>query len=273
MLPDYDPVTRWAFKFRNFYSYGGITYGKSATLLATLEGIVGRDTMDEAMRIYFLRYRFTHPTTEDFLRTIEQVAIAHGKAIATTPTPVPSPPTSTPLTDESPAIKFSSSPPFTATGNPDYASAPAVNSSLRDYFIQAIYGTKILDYTVDSISSDNVQWWLPEPKDKKQIQYVSTVYLHRKGDFILPLTVETVFDDGTRLRERWNGVDRWTNFTYTRNARIVSAEIDPDHTVLLDSNFFNNSYTTQSNTIPARKLTNIWTSFNQLIAQLIAWIV
>ncbi len=38
--------------------------------------------MDEAMRTYFLRYRFTHPTTEDFLRTIEEVAIARGKAIA-----------------------------------------------------------------------------------------------------------------------------------------------------------------------------------------------
>ena len=33
---DYDPVTRWAFKFRNSGSYGGVTYGKTATLLATL---------------------------------------------------------------------------------------------------------------------------------------------------------------------------------------------------------------------------------------------
>ena len=28
------------------------------------------------MRTYFMRYRFTHPTTEDFLRTIEEVAVA-----------------------------------------------------------------------------------------------------------------------------------------------------------------------------------------------------
>src|SRR4029077_11058362 len=83
----YDPVTRWAFKFRDSESYGGITYGKSATLLATLESLIGTDTMDEAMRTYFLRYRFTHPTTEDFLRTIERVAIAHGNAISTTPAP------------------------------------------------------------------------------------------------------------------------------------------------------------------------------------------
>ena len=38
---DFDPVTRWAFKFRNANSYGDITYGKSATVLATLEKVIG----------------------------------------------------------------------------------------------------------------------------------------------------------------------------------------------------------------------------------------
>ena len=118
-----------------------------------------------------------------------------------------------------------------------------------------------------------MQWWLPEPKDKKKIQYLSTIYLHRKGDFILPVTVEIIFDDGTHVRERWDGVDRWTKFTYTRNAKVVSAEIDPDHTILLDANLFNNSYTTKWNPIPARKLTNLWLSLNQLVAQAVAWIV
>lgn len=276
--PDFDPVTRWAFKFRDYGSYGDITYGKSATLLATLESLIGSDTMDEAMRTYFIRYRFTHPTTEDFLRTIEEVAVARGKAIATAPQQVNKNVAVIRNIDPSgieppPRVSLPSSPPFTSTGNPDYASAPASDSSLRNFLNQAVYGTQILDYAVDAISSDPVQWWLPEPNDKKQIQYLSTVYLHRKGDFILPVTVEIVFDDGTRFRERWNGVDRWTEFTYTRNAKVVSAEIDPDHVIPLDTNFFNNSYTTTRNAIPARKLTNIWLSFNQLVAQLVAWIV
>jgi hypothetical protein len=272
--PDFDPVTRWAFKFRNATSYGDITYGKSSTLLATLEGIIGTDTMDEAMRTYFQRYKFTHPTTEDFLRTIEEVAIARGKAVGNLPKPLPGP-AQTFQQDgfSTAALAMPVTPPFTATGHPDYATTPATNSSLRPYFDQAVYGTRILDYTVDKISSDRAQWWLPEPKDKKQIQYLSTVYLHRKGDFILPVTVEIVFDGGTRARERWDGVDRWTKFTYTRNAKVVSAEIDPDHTILLDANLFNNSFTTTSNPIPARKLTNLWLSFNQLVAQLVAWIV
>jgi hypothetical protein len=291
--PDYDPVTRWAFNFRNSSSYSGVTYGKTATLLATLEGLIGHDTMDEAMRTYFQRYRFTHPTTEDFLRTIEEVAIAHGKALATSPQPSSSRPEqrtvsssvakwrdprisplqSPPLPPEDQPQTFPTTPPLTTTGHPDYASAPTTNSSLRPFFNQAVYGTQLLDYAVDRVTSDPVQWWLPEPKDKKQIQYLDTVILRRKGDFILPVTVEITFSDGTRQREQWNGADRWTKFTYARNAKIRSAEIDPDHTVLLDKNLFNNSYTTEPRRLPARKLTNIWLSVEQLLAQLVTWIV
>ena len=275
--PDFDPVTRFAFKFRDSSSYGDITYGKAATLLATLEGFISSDTMDEALRTYFQRYRFTHPTTEDFLRTIEQVAIARGKAIATiTPTSsAQSTITSNSIEDLAaiPPQIFPSSPPFTASGHPDFTSAPATNSTLRPFFNQAVYGTQVLDYTVDSVSSHPIQWWLPPPKDPKQVPYLDTIYLHRKGDFILPVTVEVVFTDGTRQREQWNGADRWTKLTYTRNAKILSVEIDPDHTILLDKNFFNNSYTTAANNIPTQKLSNIWLSLHQLAAQLIAWIV
>jgi len=250
--PDFDPVTHWAFQFRNAASYDDVTYGKSATLLATLESIVGRDTMDEAMHTYFMKFRFTHPTTEDFLRTIEQVAVARGRA------------TVFPVADACAGL----------TGC--IADVPPVNSSLRPYIDQAVYGTQVLDYSVDSASSSPVQWWLPEPKDKnakKNLPYLSTIYLRRKGDFVLPMTVEIVFDDGTRVREHWDGADRWKKLTYVRNASVVSAEIDPDHAVLLDVDMFNNSYTTKANGIPARKLANMWASMQQFIAQLASWIV
>ena len=281
-------ATAPTFKFRNTDSYGGVTYGKSATLLATLESLIGRDTMNEAIRSYFLRYRFTHPTTEDFLRTIEEVAIKNGRATITGGT-VDSSTHNTELNQYRVIVE-------TNKTGPDARSPDAVDlmklhpeliplfnstrrqsvfpvSSLRPFFNQAVYGTQVFDYTIDGISSDPAQWWLPEPKERNQIQYLSTVHLHRKGDFILPITVEIIFDDGTRLREHWDGVDRWTKFTYTRNAKIISAEIDPEHTILLDKNFFNNSYTTVSNPIPARKLSNLWLSFNQLASQLFAWIV
>jgi hypothetical protein len=71
---DLDPMAEDAYDFYSFNSYGGITYGKTACVLLTLENIIGEDTMQRAMHTYFMRYRFTHPTKEDFLKTIEEVS-------------------------------------------------------------------------------------------------------------------------------------------------------------------------------------------------------
>jgi aminopeptidase N len=72
--PDFDPLTRFAWQFAGTGSYGAVSYGKTATVLLTLEKLIGEDKMREVMHQYFLRYRFTHPTGEDFLKTIEEVS-------------------------------------------------------------------------------------------------------------------------------------------------------------------------------------------------------
>jgi peptidase M1-like protein len=71
---DKDPMTRKAYEFMDRGSYGDITYGKTATVLRTLERVVGEDTMQKAIHTYFERYRFTHPNREDFLKTVEEVS-------------------------------------------------------------------------------------------------------------------------------------------------------------------------------------------------------
>jgi Peptidase family M1 domain len=73
-VSDLDPIAKNAYDYYNSFSYGGVTYGKTASVLLTLEGIIGEDTMAKAMHVYFMKYRFTHPTKEDFLKTIEEVS-------------------------------------------------------------------------------------------------------------------------------------------------------------------------------------------------------
>jgi hypothetical protein len=73
-VADRDPMVQNAYGYSSSNSYAGITYGKTASVLLTLEGIVGEDTMAKAMHTYFMKYRFTHPTKEDFLKTIEEVS-------------------------------------------------------------------------------------------------------------------------------------------------------------------------------------------------------
>jgi hypothetical protein len=60
---------------------------------------------------------------------------------------------------------------------------------------------------------------------------------------------------------------------YVKNAKIVSAEIDPDHTVMLDIDHFNDSYTTKANPVPARKVTNLWMSSLEGLEQMVGWLV
>jgi aminopeptidase N len=71
---DKDPMARFAWQYMNDGSYDDITYGKTATVLLTLEKVVGEQTLQRALRTYFMRYRFTHPTQEDFLKTVEEVS-------------------------------------------------------------------------------------------------------------------------------------------------------------------------------------------------------
>lgn len=296
LAPNLDPVTRLGWKFRNEQSYGAVTYGKSATLLMTLEGIIGKETMDEAMRIYFERYRFKHPTTEDFLRTIEQVAVAHGKATTLSRREAASPsaelfcspgePSASSANQLVPTTPFIHLTPFVPAA-PDLGStvAPCIPlpptsseptyapTSLRPFINQAVYGTEVLDYAVDDFWSEPVRWWEPRPRGSSRTQYLSTVVLRRRGDFILPVAAEVVFDDGSRVRESWDGMDRWTRFTYTRNAKIVSVELDPDHLVPLDRDLFNNSITNRINKVPSHKLATIWEVLQQMAAQLAAWVV
>ncbi len=69
-----DPLSRPSYQDMSIGAYGGITYGKTATMLLTLEAVVGQETLQKALHAYFMKYRFTHPTQEDFLRTVNEVA-------------------------------------------------------------------------------------------------------------------------------------------------------------------------------------------------------
>ncbi|HEV8047835.1 MAG TPA: M1 family metallopeptidase [Terriglobales bacterium] len=219
-MADLDPIAKNGWQYANSNSYAGITYGKTAVVLLTLESVIGEDTMRRAMRTYFLRYRFTHPTKEDFLKTIEEVS---GK-------------------------------------------------DLRWYFNQAIYGTQVLDDEVMKLTSVPVDWYKEDMKEKKgQTEYVDNVWIHRKGDFVMPVDVEIKFDNGDKVREHWDGQDRWVRYAYQKKAKIESVEVDPDHKINFDRNNFNNSQTAEPGAAPARKSTNYWTCISQFCAQLLAW--
>ena len=223
---DLDPMAVKAYDYYNGNSYGGVTYGKTASVLLTLEGIIGEDTMAKAMHTYFMKYRFTHPGKEDFLKTLEEAA---GK-------------------------------------------------DLRWYFNQAVYGTQVLDYEVLNVNSFPANWY-EDKKDKKESKdkrkddtvYQSYVGIHRKGDFAMPVVCEIKFDNGETVREHWDGQSRWIRYSYEKRAKVVSAELDPDHTIQLDRNNLNNSFVMEPNGKPTSKLSNYWLFVSQWLGQAFGW--
>lgn len=225
--PDTDPITRFGWQYLNDTAYGGITYGKTATVLLTLERIIGSDKMQQAMHEYFMRYRFKHPAPEDFMNTIQEVA----------------------------------------------------GQDLSWYFDQAFKGTQILDYEVSDITSDREDWYNEsgaaakhDSLKKAPPEYKDTVVVHRKGDFIAPVDLEVKFDDGSVAREHWDGKDRWVRYSYIKPAQIASAEIDPEHKMWLDRDFYNDSQTANGDSRANRKLGNIFLAVSEWFSQLLSYL-
>ena len=141
----------------------------------------------------------------------------------------------------------------------------SAGTDLNWFFDQAIDGTESMDYTVAAKSYEL------EPTHTHSL-FRTEVTVERKGGFVFPVTVEIAFDNGEKIREQWDGNDRWKRFTYERSAKFVSAEIDPDHKVWLDQSRFNNSDLAKPDKRATRKLTAYWIIAVQSLQQVIGWL-
>ena len=215
--PDRDPVARYTWKYYSETSFVVNSFYKSAVMFSTLENYLGDDTMREILRAYYARWRFRHPKTQDLVDVANEVS----------------------------------------------------GQNLGWFFNQAIYSNAVLDYGVGWVSSKKVDSGRGydftmhpfdenktndtvkvessgEDKDTDKTLFLSRVKVRRLGSFTFPVEVEIKFDDGESVREAWDGKDTWTEFRYTRPAKLVSATVDPDGKIPLDVNLTNNSRTLES---------------------------
>jgi len=87
---------------------------------------------------------------------------------------------------------------------------------------------------------------------------------------------EVKFSDGRSVRETWDGGAgdgmAWVRYTYDGPSRVVSAEIDPEHLVLLDEDLFNNSRTLAPSPAATDHLSNLWLFVTQMVSEMAAWL-
>lgn len=67
-----DRVAQPAYAFSTGSSYGALVYSRTATILETIRRVFGDGAMQKAMGTYARRFRFLHPTPDDFVATFRE---------------------------------------------------------------------------------------------------------------------------------------------------------------------------------------------------------
>ena len=192
-----DTMAKKAWTYRDGASYGLNSYGKPALVLQTLEGLLGEETMIKVLRTYARRYRFAHPTTEDFLATVDEV---------------------------------------TGGGWRWFFGETFFSSDLCDYAVEVKSEPlrKPAGYFPGADGRLALQLAARDGKSGRETgPYESRVTILRKGGVRLPVELRVEFEDGRVVNEKWNGRERWYRFRY-EGAKVVRAAIDPDHKIAID---------------------------------------
>jgi hypothetical protein len=121
------------------------------------------------------------------------------------------------------------------------------------WFFDEVYrGSNVFDYAVDDLQSAPVTAsGFFEKAGKREFKsdnptrdrFRTTVVVRRIGEAIFPVDVVVTFRNGEKVRENWDGRDRWKMYQYERGAEALSAVVDPDRVLLLDVDYTNNSRT------------------------------
>jgi hypothetical protein len=215
-VADWDILASQSWKFRDRKSYGAHVYSKTALTLATLERLLGTETMDRALRLYADRWRFRHPTTRDFIDAVRDA------------------------TGQDWGWFFDRT--FFSSGVIDYAVAEAESAPA-----QPPRGL----FEKDGKLSPG-----PPPSLAKARGWESRVTVVRSGDVAMPVDVVLRFEGGAEHRAKWDGEARWKRYRVASGPRLIEAIVDPDEKLLLDNDRTNNGRRTTADPRAASRWTS-----------------
>ena len=177
-------------------------YFRPALTLRTLAALVGERTMARIMRTYAERWRFRHPSSDDFYRVASEVA----------------------------------------------------GRDLTPFFRQTIESPAVIDYAVGGIT--------------REATYTS-VTVRREGDLQIPIVVAFKFAGRPVERRTWDGVARWTRFTFDRAEPLEWVDVDPERRVALDVSWLNNGRVIAADRRAPVAMTSRWLL---AVQQVVSWL-
>lgn len=109
-----------------------------------------------------------------------------------------------------------------------------VTGDAHYWFLDEVYrSSNTFDYGVQEFRSDRI--------DDKTFR--TSVVVRRYGEATFPVDVVTTFEDGEQVKETWNGQERRAIYVYEKAVRAATVQVDPNHVLLLDVAYTNNSRT------------------------------
>lgn len=105
--------------------------------------------------------------------------------------------------------------------------------SWQPYFEDYIYGGGAPDFSVDTIT-------IKKNGNSDAQSYESIVKITNKGSHYVDVPIKFTFADGSATERVWSGEGAETTFQLLSDKLLLSAEVDPEHTVLLENKHLNN---------------------------------
>ncbi|NYE29419.1 hypothetical protein HDE78_002377 [Rhodanobacter sp. K2T2] len=232
-----DPLSQNSWDRLSSNSYGTV-YSRTATAMHDLEERLGKSVMERAMRLYYQRWRFRHPSAADL-----RAALIDGSGDAKDVNAIfdqyvyGTAHIDDSITDIDVAEVLPNAGVVTTNGKPVESDQNALDKQIK---------------------TRREAWDKAHPKptfdDEGPFPWRSTVTVFRDGASV-PQLLRVTFADGTHQDVRWDDGRRWARFDFVKPAKVVSAELDPPQLAYLDANKLNDSLTTKPNGAASRRWT------------------
>jgi aminopeptidase N len=219
--------------------FGNNAYGKPATALNILrETIMGHELFDYAFKAYANRWKFKHPTPEDFFRTMEDASAVdldwfwRGWFYTTDYNDIGIKEVKKYFVSSDPTKEVAE---FMKTRRRRDTKLGAmvymVAEGSEDYKSEMNKPFKIVDYkALDEYVNQN---FTPEEKAKlNEPKYFYQVTFDKPGGLVMPIIVELTFEDGTTENhyfpaQIWRKNDQEVSRTFATKKAIAKIQIDP----------------------------------------------
>jgi hypothetical protein len=230
----------------------GPVYTRTSTAMRDLEAQLGKDVMERAFKEYYRRWKFRHPSVADLRDTLIDVSGQAALVNATFDQQL----YSVRRIDDRIA-DFSSIETLPLPGSSE------TNGAWRELTSKAL---------TQRIDAARAAWRAKHPKaddGSGPFPYLTTVTLRRAGAPV-PQTLLVKFADGSSETVQWHGDDDWQTFHWTRPARAVSAQLDPQRLHYLDVNKLDDARSIDADPRASRRWASDFGAIVQFLLSLIA---